>query len=228
MRRFDEDTSWDAARRDVRYTKAALQARKAHPAALAATQTLLTQWKTTDDAWTEAEDAVTDANAGVALADFTLDQSVRKLAETVKYAYREGGDAVIAAYFPVAPSEVIALGLESEIDRAQRFFIVAKEHTPPAEVASVLTEVESACAAGREALAARITASEQEARVLLRVRQWKESANAARFGIENQLDAYAIEQRLPRNYSDAFFVRGRGDKGRKAKRAEEPKPAPEK
>ncbi len=63
------------------------------------------------------------------------------------------------------------------------------------------------------------------ARLSLRIQTWKEDANGVRRSVENNLDAHATEQGLPRDYGDAFFPASRATKSTTAKTPAAPAPA---
>ena len=65
---------------------------------------------------------------------------------------------------------------------------------------------------GEGVLKVREEVAGRQARASLRISTWKESANSARRSVENALDAYAIANSLPRDYSDEFFPPGRVSK----------------
>lgn len=205
FRAFADDTSWDTSRRDVRYTAATLEAVAAHEKQAQVARLLLTRWDETETVRQQAEDEEVASNALVALIDFLLDNAVAQLAQKLRGEHGRDDAPGFRRYFPEAPSEVIRLGLESELARVKSFHIVATEHKPSSEVAAVLEEIKSLEARGQQALERREKAAISRARASLRIQAWKEEANSARRSVANQLEAHAIAQGLPADYADRFF-----------------------
>jgi hypothetical protein len=206
LRLFTEDTAWDQARRETRFTMSRLAARKDHGALAKPLRALLGKWTTTDQERRDADDAVVDANALVSALDEELDEAVDRLANRLLYeAGGNGADPIFKAYFPEPPSEVIRLGLESEIARTKALAAVAEERKPSKEVKALLKVIADVEKRGEAALRGREAAYGAASKISLRVQAWKEDANAARRSVENQLDAYAIQSRRPRGYADGFF-----------------------
>ena len=87
----------------------------------------------------------------------------------------------------------------------------------------VLKNIAAIQTQGTQALANREEAMTKRTRVSLRMQTWKEDANAARRSVENMLDAYAIDNGLPRDYSDGFFP---ASARRGSKKAITPPPEP--
>jgi hypothetical protein len=219
MRAFNEDTAWAAARQDVRYTAAALDASEAHGKQAEAARVLLAKWDEAERLRQAAEDAVVAANALVALRDVQLDELVGRLAQKLRGEHGRDDAPAFRRYFPEPPNEVIRLGLESELSRIRGFFTVAAEHAPSAEVAAILKGLQELEARGRQALAQREQAATERARASLRVQSWKDEANAVRRSLANQLEAYAIERGLSADYAERFFAPT-------ARRGGKKKPAP--
>jgi hypothetical protein len=203
---FSDDTSWDAVRRSVRFTASALAATKDHTAMAKTPRALLKSWKQTDDARLEADDALVDANAKVAALDGELDDLVTKFASEILHEVRQDRtDALYVAFFPDAPSDIVRLGLASEIERTKKFFVVATQRKPGKAALSVLEQIKSVQADGEKALAERVEATAEVAKVSLRIQTWKEDANGARRSVETALDQYSNENKLSRGYADRYF-----------------------
>jgi hypothetical protein len=220
FRLFNEDTPWEQARKDVRTTAAAVAAEKDHAALAKPLRALLTQWGTVEQERRDADDAMVDANALVRHFDKKLDRAVEKLVSRLEF--EVGGERSkpgFAEYFPEPPNEVIRLGLESEIARTERFDNVAKELGASKQVRALLATIDGIRKEGAKVLETREEVAKRQGRVSLRISVWKESANAARRGVENALDAYAIANDLPRDYSDEFFPPARVSKKTKTAKA---------
>jgi hypothetical protein len=203
---FTTDTPWEAARRSVRFTASALGATTLHASMAKTPRALLKKWNEIDEARRDADDALVDANAKVAALDGDLDDLVLDLANEILHeAKQDRSDAQYVAYFPDAPSEIARLGLESEIERTKKFFVVASEHKPSKAVAAVLAKIKDVQTRGSAALADRVEATAEVAKVSLRVQTWKEDANGARRSIDNALDEYANQNKVSRDYTDRYF-----------------------
>jgi hypothetical protein len=206
LRLFNDDTSWEQARKDVRYTATSLSVRHQHDQLVKPLRTLLERWATIDHERREAEDALVDANAMVSALDEELDEAVFRLVSRLLFEVdHNSGHPTFKAYFPEPPSEVIHLGLESEIARTRELFPVAEEKKASPEVRAILKTIADLQTRGEEALRAREAAYVAVSRVSLHVQDWKESANAARRSVVNVLEGYAMKNHLPRGYAEGFF-----------------------
>src|SRR4051794_34826878 len=120
LRLFTEDTPWEVCRKDVRFTCTSLSVRAHHEALAKALRTLLSKWTTIEMERRDAEDALVDANAVVGALDEELDEAVFKLVSRLLVELdHDSTHPTFKAYFPEPPSEVIRLGLESEITRTK-------------------------------------------------------------------------------------------------------------
>jgi hypothetical protein len=225
MRQLGVKTGLLAARQSVLFTEAALAASGVHERLARPVEQLLARWSTVWQARRDAEDAITRANARVSWADVRLDGAVMAFAnELLRDAGGKSEDAVFRAYFPEAPSQVIKLGLEAQIERCESFAVVASKRKLGAGAAKALRAVDEAMRSGREALAARKTAYVQQAQAALDAQTWRESAEAVRQSVYVQLQSWALENREPRSYAENFFPSGHGRAG--AGPEEEPTPTP--
>ena len=206
LRLFTDDTPWEQARKDVRYTATSLGVRQKHEHLVKALLSLLARWSGIDDRRREAEDALVDANAAVGALDEELDEAVFRLVSRLLFEVDHNvAHPTFKAYFPEPPSEVIRLGLESEIARTRELFAVAEERGASFEVRAILAAVADLHRRGEEALRLREEAFLSLSRIKLEVQDWKESANAARRSIANVLEGHAGKHHLPRGYADGFF-----------------------
>lgn len=206
MRQIEEKTGWESARSDVLFTESVLEASGDHPKLHSAMRRQVERWSVIDSERRAAEDAVVRANAGVSWQDLALDRRVRAFANEL---LRDvGGDAenkTFRAYFPEAPNEVIRLGLESEIERCERFGAVRQKVKLSKAAGERLAAVDEAIAAGKVALKTRRDAFAKRSGVSLDVASWKEATNAARESVYLQLRGWALEHGEERGYADRFF-----------------------
>ena len=226
MALFTDKTSWENVRKDVRHTASTLTASEVHLPVAKPLKALLTRWNETDQARRDADDQLVDANALVAWIDVRLlDPLVVELASLLLHeAKQDRSDPKFKRYFPEPPNEIVRMGLESEIKRTKAFFSVAEEVPPSKEGKAILAKIASAHKQGEAALAAREEATLHVARISLRIQTWKEDANGVRRSVENNLDAHANGNGLPRDYSDAFFPASRAAKSPAAKTPATPTP----
>jgi hypothetical protein len=206
MRKISEKTSWAAARAEVVFTDAVLDASGEHPKLLRAMRAQVERWMVIDAARQAAEDGVVRAHARVAWQDLRLDRRVRAFAnELLRDAGGRADDKTFRAYFPEAPNEVIRLGLENEIERCERFATVRGKVAVSKAAAAKLAAVEEAITDGKAALKARRDAFAARTGVSLDVAGWKEASNAARESVYVQLRAWALEHGEERGYAERFF-----------------------
>jgi len=216
---FTDKTPWENARKDVRHSAATLTASEIHLAAAKPVKELLLRWNETDQERRDADDRVVDANALVAWIDVrVLDPLVTELASLLLHeAKQDRSDPKFRRFFPEPPNEVVRMGLESEIKRTKAFFGAAEEVPISQEGEAILAKIADAHKRGDAALKAREEATLHIARISLRIQTWKEDANGVRRSVKTNLDAYANENGLPRDYSDPFFPAARAAKSEKAK-----------
>jgi hypothetical protein len=206
LRLFTDDTNWEQARKDVRYTATSLGVRQKHEHLGKPLVALLARWQGIDEQRRAAEDALVDANAAVGALDEELDEAVFRLVSRLLFEVdHNSAHPTFRAYFPEPPSEVIRLGLESEIARTKELFKVAEERNASSEVHAILAVVADLHRRGEEALRVREQAFLGLGRVQLHVQDWKDSANAARRSIASVLESHASKSHLPRGYVDGFF-----------------------
>ncbi len=206
MREFDDKTSWEGARAEVLFTASVLEAAGAHERLLKALRQQLERWTAVETARRGADDAIVKANARVSWADHVLDLAVRGFAnEVLRDAGGNAEHKQFKAYFPEPPNEIIRLGLESEVERCERFAAVRSKVTLSKTAAARLGAVDKAVVAGRSALAQRREAYTAQAQASLDVGNWKEATNGARVSAFVQLQAWALENENERSYADRFF-----------------------
>lgn len=206
MREFDEKTSWEGGREEVLYTASVLDAAGAHDKLKRAVALQLERWNAVEKTRRAAEDGVVAANALVSWADHVLDNAVRAFAnELLRDAGGDSSKRSFAAYFPEAPSEVVRMGLEAEVERCERFDAVAEKVPLSKTAGAKLAAVNAAITAGRAALTRRREAYTARAQASLDVASWKESANATRVSVFVQLQSWAVEHEEERAYADRFF-----------------------
>jgi len=207
MRKFDEDTGLNAARRAVLFTVSVLEASGRHARQAEALQRQLTGWNAVSTARRGAEDAVTLAHARVAWADFILDRAVQALAnEALRDAKGNRADSTFRELFPEPPSEVVRMGLEAEIARCASFAVVASKRTLSPATTAALAAVQAAMTAGQAALAARRAAFVQRTEAALDAASWMQATEAARQSVFVQLQGWALEEGEDRAYAERFFA----------------------
>lgn len=214
MRKFDEDTGLNAARRAVLFTVSVLEASGRHARQAEALQRQLTAWNAVSTARRGAEDAVTLAHARVAWADFILDRAVQGLAnEALRDAKGNREEPTFRELFPEPPSEVVRMGLEAEIARCASFAVVASKRTLSPAATAALTAVQAAMTAGQAALAARRAAFVQRTEAALDAASWMQATEAARQSVYVQLQGWALEEGEDRAYAERFFAEVRKSQG---------------
>ena len=111
LRLFTEETSWEQARKDLRYTVKSLEARRKHEALVKPLASLLGRWSAIEEERRASDDALVDANAVVAALDEELDEAVfRLVSRLLQELGHDTAHPTFKAYFPEPPSEVIRLG----------------------------------------------------------------------------------------------------------------------
>jgi hypothetical protein len=222
LRLFADDTSWEQARKDVRYTAKSLEVRQKHEPLVRPMVALLAKWAAIEDERRAAEDALVDATAACAALDEELDEAVfRLVSRLLEEVGHDASHPTFRAYFPEPPSEIIRLGLESEIARTKDLFAVAEEQHASPEVGAILEGIAGLQRRGEEALQGREHAFVALSRADLHASDWKESANAARRSVAHVLEGFALKNHLPRGYGEGFFPAssrtvkkpGKGDAG---------------
>jgi hypothetical protein len=114
-------------------------------------------------------------------------------------------DKLFRAYFEEAPSEVVRLGLESEIARIEPMFATSQKVKLSKTAGVALEQVKVAVEAGRKALAERRAAFAEQAQVALDIDAWKDATDHARVSIHVQLQSWAVENGEDRGYAERFF-----------------------
>lgn len=228
LRLFHERTGWSAARSELLYTTAALEAREPHRPLAKPLHTLLESWKAIDTERRAAEDAMVAANAAVAAIDAELDEVVSALSrELVHAAKGDRRDRAYVAFFPDGANTIVRLGLESELERVKSFGVLAKELAIAEAARSKIATLEALAPRGRAALEARQQRAVALALVRLRITEWKEAANAARRGVELALGQYAVAHKKGKTYPDPFFPLKKRSKREAEGSGEEDAPSPE-
>lgn len=198
--------AWEGARQEARYVVASLASDESHARLARPLQYLLEKWATLEQQRREAIDALAEGEAQVHSVDRALDLALARLARQLEGEYGEGrADERFRRFFPVAPEEVIRLGLEHELDRIVDLGKAADETQASEAVRATVHEVQALEAQAEKALGARERATADVARVALRIRTWLESAAAARKSVEGILAAYAVAHDLPAEWTRSFF-----------------------
>lgn len=149
------------------------------------------------------------AQAAVDAADDALDDNVGALASSLlRVAQEDRGSPRFVRYFPKAPSAVVRLGLESELDRVRGWPDSLKGEAEK-ELKALAKPFAQNVTDGETALRARDRAA--GARADHRVREivrLVDDANAVRQSICGELMQRAVEHRLPSDWAARFFRHG--------------------
>lgn len=148
------------------------------------------------------------AQAAVDTADDALDDWVHDLDVALKHIL--SGDTTsprYRRYFPLAPSSLIRMGLESELGRVRSWAdSLASENEP--ELKELGERLRTLIAQGDTALEGRRKAAAQRNDHRVRsIASLIDDINNARLSLYGTLARKAAELRLPRNWPDRFFQR---------------------
>lgn len=220
MQKFNAKTGLLAGRQSLLFTEAALAASGRHARAAKVVGQHLGRWSEVWQGRRDAEDAITRTNARVAWCDFMLDRAVAGFAnELLRDVGGKSSHKDFREFFPEAPSEVIQMGLQSQIQRCESLLVVASKRKLSARAGAALKPLKDAITAGQDALAARRAAYVQQAEATLDAQTWRESTEAARQSLHVQLQSWALENGEPRSYADRFFPEGKPRRDARAKAA---------
>lgn len=223
MQRFNEKTTWVNARETTLFTAATLRASARHEKQAKALEAQLAKWDAIDRARQAAADRVTRAHALIAWSDYALDFALKAFAnELLRDAKGDANDKLFRAYFDEAPSEVIRLGVESELARIEPMFATSEKVKLSKTAASALALVKTATVAASKAIVERKAAFAEQASVALDMASWKESTDAARVSIHVQLQSWAVDNGEDRLYAERFY----SSPERKSKRKATPSAPP--
>jgi hypothetical protein len=202
------DLSIDALKDENDYTRARLtfdadaKDLTAHVEALTARikETRLGQW----DVW-EGEIL---AQARVDAANAALDDLTGDFARDLLYVVRERESPRFRRYFPVAPNEVIRLGLQSQLEKTRTWPAVLAAETD-ATLSAYAERFHAAIAEGDAALEARRQAATARATHRLDViLPLFDDVNAARQSLYGVLVQRGAERKRDRQWAASFFRRG--------------------
>lgn len=218
MKKIDSKTSWEAARTSTLFTLAALEASGSHGKLEAALGKQFAKWDTVEAARRDADDGIARANARVSVCDAQLDRAVKDFAnELLRDAGGKFDDKTFRAYFPDAPSEVVRLGLESEIEACEKIVNTSAKVSVSKRANEHLTTIKRTMDEGRKVLAVRREAYAKQAQVALDIVSWKEATHAARESIFVALQTWGLDHGVGREYADAFFPDATRSRVKKAK-----------
>jgi hypothetical protein len=206
MELFTHDKGWDQARADVRFTITAGKASKRHAATVEALVPIIARWQALEAERSAAEEALEDAQAVVAWTSESLDEAIDALCLALLVAC--GNDrthGTFTTFFPERPSELTRLALEPKVARVRRWRAVRPEVKLTAAASEALDAVEAIAGAGDVALVSRKDAVDAKASVSVRMKLWRDEANAARRAVEVALDQHAVAHGLAKDYSAKFF-----------------------
>lgn len=206
MRQFTDSTGFESARDATLFTVGVLEASGAHEKATKALAGVLAKWDSIDASKRKTTDAVTRANARVSWCDAALDAAVKKFSnELLRDCGGDANHAMFRSYFDGPPSEIVRLGLESEIAQCEALVVTSARVKLSKSADAALVKIKSAMVDGNKALAARKDAYAAQAGVWLDVAAWKQSANAARVSVYVALQSWALANGEDRTYADRFF-----------------------
>lgn len=224
MKLYLDSDGWDAMRRDLRQTRSMLRASAVHAPLARHLDKLLQRWDALDVQRRSAADEVSDAHAQVAWLDLRLDAVTNRLVgQLVAECNNDRGHPTFRAFFPDAPSEVLRLALESQLDASKHFGAAASASKVSKAVTALVAEIAAIEEDARAALSARRDAVVRTTESSLAVRSWRDDANAARRSVATALDDHANKNALARDYRDRFFAATRGS-ARKRRPGDAPAP----
>jgi hypothetical protein len=149
--------------------------------------------------------AETEAQAGVDAADDEVDTTVADLELVLYTELRDRSHPTYRRYFVEAPSRVIAMGLESELNRVRPWIAYLAAEPNPA-LQAFADRVRTAVADGDAALDARRQAAHARANLrAIDIQRFFDDVNGARRSLYAQLTQRAVERDLDRHWPDRFF-----------------------
>ncbi len=202
------EVSLDTVRAELVFTRARVRL-DTHASEFADGHTaLLERTKRVRDEQADHWDAEHEAEAGVQAADDGLDLLTDDFARALDNVVRDRTREQFRRYFPGPPSELRALGLESQLDAIRTWPSLLADESDPALQAFV-ERFRIAIADGRAALQRREDAALARARhrsgAILRL---IDDVNSARRTLYGQLLQRGEERRLGRDWARSFFRRG--------------------
>ncbi|MDP3273860.1 MAG: hypothetical protein Q8Q09_01605 [Deltaproteobacteria bacterium] len=224
MRRFTDKTSWDGSHSSTLFTAATLEASGRHPALADVLNEHLVQWSALESKRAEAESAITRAHAQVAWADYALDVTVKAFAnELLRDAGGKASDKTFRAFFDVAPSEIVKMALERELERLEAMWLVATKVKLSKRATAALEAMRAAAEEGSKRVAARREVVAKRALLAMDLTAWRERTDASRVSVHLQLQQWAIAHDDETSYAEQFFA----DTEPRAKRKSSPSEPPE-
>lgn len=205
MELYNEGNGWDSMHDDLLFTAAMLLASEVHAELSAPLEEHLGAWDAVDADRAGVDRDVVKANARVAWVNVNLDGRTAHFSGQLGVDLGDRTHKTFKRFFPVAPGEVIRLGLESQLDAMAKFPTLAEEMDLPKASAASLKRIVALFEPGRAAIKARVDAADATTRASIRQAAWRDGANTLRRAVETALDDYANKNNLPRGYSAGFF-----------------------
>jgi hypothetical protein len=149
-----------------------------------------------------------DAQAGVDAVNDALDVTTVDFGRALDNEIRDRKSPAYRRYFPVPPSEVVALGLENELERVRSWpdYLAGEES---AALKAFGDRFREHIAAGDAAVEARRMAAAARANHRASaIHRFFDDVNGARQSLHALLTQRAVERRLGRRWADRFFRHG--------------------
>ncbi len=146
-----------------------------------------------------------DAQAGVDAVNDALDATTVDFGRALDNEIRDRKHPTYKRYFPIPPSDVVALGLESELERVRSWpeYLATEES---ATLKAFADRFREHIAAGDAAVEARRMAAASRANHrAAAIQRFFDDVNAARQSLHALLTQRAVERRLGRRWADRFF-----------------------
>jgi hypothetical protein len=149
-----------------------------------------------------------DAQAGVDAANDALDATTVDFGRALDNEIRDRRSPAYKRYFAVAPSDIVVLGLESELERVRSWpdYLAGEES---ATLEAFGDRFREHIAAGDDAVEARRMAAAARANHrATAINRFFDDVNGARQSLHALLTQRAVERRLGRHWADRFFRHG--------------------
>ena len=207
--KFGEDTTLDDARSSCVYTVEALLAYP-HAAIHELAQpldALVEKADAVEVAVKRSKRAVVRASARVRTWDGVGDDRLREFVKDLLGEVRQNRESsLFKAFFPMTPTEMVALTLAPEVEEIERMDGVFDTKDVSGSLKTTWREALAEVATrGRAALAERKAANQAVAEASEEVTRWIEKADRLRRAIDGQLTTWAAEEGLAPDFNDRFF-----------------------
>ncbi|MDP3278288.1 MAG: hypothetical protein Q8Q09_24080 [Deltaproteobacteria bacterium] len=207
MRKFTDKTSWHGAHTSTLFTAAMLEASGRHAALAEVLNEHLHQWRALEAKRAGAESTITRAQAQVAWADYALGVTLTAFANDL---LREAGgmplDKTFRAFFDVAPSEILKMALEGELEQLEAKWLVATKAKLSPRTTEALQAMRAAAEEANKRIAALREAVATRALFAMDLTAWRESTDASRVSVCLQLQRWAVAHDDETSYAEQFFA----------------------